>query len=68
MIGELIKYNHQRGYGFIDSDDGERIFAHCSEFFRSGIPHPVIGMTLEFDLGSHNGKQVAINIKELSRN
>lgn len=67
MIGSLVKYNYQRGYGQIEHEGGN-IFAHCSEFFRSGIEHPTVGATYEFDLGSYNGRDVAIKIKELNRN
>ena len=50
--GLLIKWNADRGFGFIKTrDSGIEVFAHISEFPRSGRA-PQIGDTLHFDIAT----------------
>lgn len=50
--GSLIKWNADRGFGFIKTrDSGIEVFAHISEFPRSGRA-PQIGDTLHFDIAT----------------
>ncbi len=58
--GSLIKWNADRGFGFIKArDSGIEVFAHISEFPRSGRT-PQIGDTLHFDIATdQNGRKQA---------
>jgi len=50
--GSLIKWNADRGFGFIKTrDSGIEVFAHISEFPRTGRA-PQIGDTLHFDIAT----------------
>ncbi len=50
--GSLIKWNADRGFGFVKTrDSGIEVFAHISEFPRSGRA-PQIGDTLHFDIAT----------------
>lgn len=50
--GSLIKWNADRGFGFIKArDSGIEVFAHISEFPRSGRA-PQIGDALHFDIAT----------------
>lgn len=50
--GSLIKWNAERGFGFIKTrDSGIEVFSHISEFPRTGRA-PQIGDTLHFDIAT----------------
>ena len=57
----LKKWNVERGYGFITSDDGgQDVFVHISAFARDGGP-PVVGQVLSFAVEpDRNGKRSAV--------
>ena len=62
--GKLKWYNHVKGYGFISREEGQKdLFAHVSEFRKSGIKKIVEGMILDYTLDDHNGKTVATDIR-----
>lgn len=64
--GKLKWFNPNKGYGFITPDDGGNdVFLHISELETSNIETLDEGETLNYELGDHNGKTKAINIKKL---
>lgn len=48
FTGKLVKWNPDRGFGFVVADQGgQKLFVHVSAFPRDGQP-PVIGKSLSF--------------------
>jgi cold shock CspA family protein len=71
--GTLEQYWNDRGFGFILPDDVETgpLFVHHSAFF-GGLPRAkydrpgVLNLDrVTFDVGEHDGKSVAVNVKIL---
>lgn len=65
-IGTVKWFNAQKGFGFIQPDDGSKdVFVHVSAVERSGIGRLVEGQKLTFDLQSgQNGKTSAVNLRQ----
>jgi CspA family cold shock protein len=64
-IGTVKWFNAQKGYGFIQPQDGSKdVFVHISAVERAGIGNLHEGQKLSFDIerGQH-GKTSAVNIK-----
>jgi cold shock CspA family protein len=38
MRGEMLWFNEAKQYGFINTDDGERLYVHLSAFTDGGAP------------------------------
>ena len=62
--GVLKKWNSERGFGFIEADDGgQEIFAHISAFARNSPP-PTVGERLSFEVEpDRNGKRSAVRVR-----
>ena len=64
MQGGTVKfYNSQKGYGFIQPDDGSKdVFVHATALERAGIRSLVEGQKVSFDTAQdrRSGK-VAVN-------
>jgi CspA family cold shock protein len=67
MIKGTVKfYNGQKGFGFIEPEDGGKdVFVHATALERAGIPHLVEGQKVSFDtqLDSRSGKTAVANIE-----
>ena len=64
--GTVKFYNSQKGFGFIQPDDGGKdAFVHISAVERAGLNHLVEGQKIEFELVSdqRSGKLSAANLK-----
>ena len=69
MKGKVKWYNTQKGYGFIEPDDGTKdVFLHCSALEKAGIQYISDGELLSYEVATNNGKQSAVNIKQLETN
>ena len=63
--GQIIKWQEDKGFGFIETETGESIFFHVSEF--KGSRRPSIGDEVVFSLGQdQQGRQQAKQVQELS--
>ena len=64
-IGTVKWFNPQKGYGFIQPDDGSQdVFVHISAVERSGIGNLHEGQKISFDLErGQQGKMSATNLK-----
>jgi CspA family cold shock protein len=64
--GTVKWFNAQKGYGFIQPDDGTKdVFVHVSAVQRAGIGTLNEGQRLEFDLEQgQQGKVSAVNLRE----
>jgi cold shock protein len=63
--GTVKWFNAQKGYGFIQPDDGAKdVFVHISAVQRAGIDHLSEGQKLQFDLErGQQGRVSAVNIR-----
>ncbi len=64
-IGTVKFFNMDRGYGFIDPEDGSKdAFVHISALERAGISSLSEGQKVEYELQpGRNGKSSAENLK-----
>jgi CspA family cold shock protein len=64
-IGTVKWFNGQKGYGFIQPEDGSRdVFVHISAVERAGMGDLREGRRLSFEVESgRNGKPAAVNLK-----
>ncbi len=63
--GTVKWYNSQKGYGFIQPDDGSKdVFVHVSAVERSGLGHLNEGQKINFDVErGQQGKLAAVNLQ-----
>jgi cold shock protein len=64
--GKVKWFNVQRGYGFIEPDDGStEVFVHISAVTRSGIHELYEGQAVSYDLleDRRSGKLAAAHLK-----
>ena len=64
--GTVKWFNSQKGYGFIEPDDGSKdVFVHISAVERAGLGNLREGQKLSFELERGNqGRTSAVNLKE----
>ena len=64
-IGTVKWFNGQKGYGFIQPEDGSKdVFVHISAVERAGMGDLHEGQRLSFELETgRNGKPAAVNLK-----
>jgi CspA family cold shock protein len=64
-IGTVKWFNSQKGYGFIQPEDGSKdVFVHISAVERSGLGNLVEGQRVSFEVERGNqGKTSAVNLK-----
>ena len=65
-VGTVKWFNAQKGYGFIQPDDGTKdVFVHISAVERSGIGNLNEGQKISFDVerDQRSGKVSACNLK-----
>ncbi len=64
--GTVKWFNAQKGFGFIQPEDGSKdVFVHISAVERSGIGNLQEGQKVSFDMQSERGKSSACNLKPL---
>jgi CspA family cold shock protein len=62
--GTVKWFNAQKGYGFIQPQDGNRdVFVHISAVERAGLSTLNEGQTVEYEEVSNRGKMSAENLK-----
>jgi cold shock protein len=65
-VGTVKFFNLQKGYGFIQPDDGSKdVFVHISALEGAGMGSLREGQKLSFDVISDRGKSSAGNLKEV---
>ena len=65
-IGTVKWFNDQKGYGFIQPDQGGRdVFVHISAVERSGLSGLAEGMKVSYEVQAdrRTGKEAATNLK-----
>ncbi|HEY3916405.1 MAG TPA: cold-shock protein [Stellaceae bacterium] len=64
-VGTVKWFNAQKGYGFIQPDDGSKdVFVHITAVERAGMGSLNEGQKLSFDIErGQQGKTSAVNLK-----
>jgi CspA family cold shock protein len=63
MIGTVKWFNADKGFGFIQPEDGARdVFVHISALERAGLRSLGEGQKVQFDVLNERGKQAAGNL------
>jgi CspA family cold shock protein len=61
--GVVQKWLDDRGYGFVDGDDGQQSFLHVREITRCGIKKPKPGDRIEFETERGAKGLRAVNVR-----
>jgi CspA family cold shock protein len=62
--GTVKFFNTQKGYGFIQPDDGSKdVFVHITAVEKAGMRSLVEGQKVSFDIVTERGKQAAGNLQ-----
>lgn len=66
--GNVLSYNHEKGYGFIRPDDASaNVYVHISAITAAGLERLEVGQPLSYELFTDDdNKTSAINIADLS--
>ena len=63
QTGTVKFYNGQRGFGFIQPDDGGKdVFVHASAVEAAGMPPLKEGQKVNFEVSMERGKPAAANL------
>ncbi|NMB19587.1 MAG: cold shock domain-containing protein [Firmicutes bacterium] len=66
MLGKVKWFNAEKGYGFIERDDGEGdVFVHFSAIQQEGFKALQEGETVEFDIVSGDRGPQASNVVKI---
>ena len=63
--GTVKWFNDQKGYGFIEQDEGGDIFVHHSSIDMTGFRTLSEGDRVSFDVGEGNKGPAAMNVKKI---
>jgi cold shock protein len=64
--GKVKWFNGQKGFGFIQPDDGSKdVFVHISAVERAGIGSLNEGQKVSYEIQQERGKSSAANLKLL---
>ncbi len=65
-IGTVKWFNGQKGYGFIQPDDGGKdVFVHISAVERAGMGGLAEGQKIKYDVTMDRGKAAAANLSDV---
>ena len=63
-VGTVKWFNAQKGYGFIQPDDGSKdVFVHISAVETAGMRSLAEGQKISFEIVTERGKQAAGNLQ-----
>ena len=68
MVNGTVKwFNNNKGYGFIEPDDGGKdVFIHISAVEKSGLKTLLENQKVTFEVNQDKGRSSAANIKLIS--
>lgn len=62
MTGKVKWFNAEKGYGFIEREDGGDVFVHFSAIQSEGYKTLEDGQTVEFDVAEGSRGEQAANV------
>ena len=65
MTGKVKWINAEKGYGFIEREDGGDVFVHFSAIQSEGFKTLEEGQAVEFDVVQGNRREQAANVVRL---
>ena len=65
MTGKVKWFNAEKGYGFIEREDGGDVFVHFSAIQSEGFKTLEEGQAVEFDVVQGNRGEQAANVVKL---
>ncbi|NLM24524.1 MAG: cold shock domain-containing protein [Firmicutes bacterium] len=65
MLGKVKWFNAEKGYGFIEREDGGDVFVHFSAIQEDGFKSLEEGQTVEFDIVEGERGPQASNVVKL---
>ena len=65
MTGKVNWFNAEKGYGFIEREDGGDVFVHFSAIQGEGFKTLEEGQAVEFDVVEGNRGEQAANVVKL---
>ena len=65
MTGKVKWFSAERGYGFINQEDGKDIFVHYSSIDSKGFRCLEAGQTVQYDLASKDDRLEAIHVTKI---
>ncbi|KJS72547.1 MAG: cold-shock protein [Desulfotomaculum sp. BICA1-6] len=65
MLGKVKWFNKDKGYGFIEKEDGGDVFVHFSAIQGDGFKTLVEGQDVEFDIVEGTRGPQAANVVKL---
>ena len=63
--GTVKWFNDTKGFGFIQSDDGQDVFVHQSEIQSDGFRSLAEGAKVEFELSQGDKGPKAVSVKQI---
>ncbi|HHY90156.1 MAG TPA: cold-shock protein [Clostridiales bacterium] len=63
MFGTVKWFNPEKGFGFIEKEDGEDIFVHFSSIQMEGYKSLKEGQRVEFDIETSERGPQAVNVR-----
>ena len=63
MIGTVKWFNAEKGFGFIEREDGDDVFVHFSEIKAEGFKTLEEGQKVEFDVEKGQRGPQATNVR-----
>ena len=62
MVGKVKWFNAEKGFGFIEREDGDDVFVHFSAIHGDGFKTLEEGQTVEFEITQGNRGPQASNV------
>ena len=62
MVGKVKWFNTEKGFGFIEREDGDDVFVHFTAIQSEGFKTLEEGQTVEFDIVEGNRGPQAANV------